>query len=83
MNIYRFTTVIKCPKDHRPNAYKVKVKSRRMIWTEVIEDADLELQKEELSQEKYTKALARKIGAKVITLGQHGEFWIKSTHGAV
>lgn len=83
MNIYKFNTSIVCPIDGRPCAYAVRIESREMIWTEKIEKADQKLRKKKWAQEQYTKRLARALGTRVVTEGQHGEFLIISEHGVV
>jgi hypothetical protein len=83
MNTYQFHTAVRCPKDHRPCQYLVRVRATRLIWTEDIEAADAELRAEELSQEKYTRRLSRMLGARVETEGQHGDFCITCVEGVL
>lgn len=71
--IYRFSMEARCPSDHLPDLYEIKVISHRTIKVEELLAAAAEIggAEKHLSQEDITVELARRFAVKVVSRGYH------------
>ena len=74
MNTYSLNAVCTCPADKKPDSYKVEIRSRRMLWTNIIGAAVCKLAKKVIPQEEFTLLLSRELQAEVTTYGEHPSF---------
>lgn len=72
MNVEHSLTIrCRCPIDHETDAYRVTVRTDRVVKVEDILAAVADLTKQEAFQENLTERLARRLGCEVETIGTH------------
>ncbi len=71
LNTYVLSITAACPADKLPDAYRVRVRARRVIPVEDILAAVNKATAEPLYQEGVTLALHRALACEVVTVGWH------------
>lgn len=69
MNTYELSIRAMCPSDNLPDWYEMRVESNRLILVEDVLAAVKDLGA--IYQEDLTRQIARRLGAKVTTVGYH------------
>lgn len=75
MNVYELQITASCPSDDLPDVYQAKIEADHTILVEDILSATKDLGKQ--YQEDITHQLARKLAARVTTIGYH--YGVKTT----